>query len=86
MDELSESLHQLNILRSNFDQNQDIYKNQSSPQHQSQGSKKIGPGEFCYREILHAKVYSGVEGVEKQYEFRDFIVVLKFIPFLDEYR
>jgi hypothetical protein len=47
MDELSESLHQLNILRSNFDQNQDIYKNQSSPQHQTQGSKKIGPGEFC---------------------------------------
>lgn len=54
MDELSQHLQNLTILRSNFDQNQELYKNQSvyqqqqqSPQHK--GSKKIGPGKSHFR-------------------------------------
>lgn len=53
MDELSQHLQKLTILRSNFDQNQELYKNQSmgyqqaqqqgSPQHQG---KKVGPSEY----------------------------------------
>lgn len=53
MDELSQHLQKLTILRSNFDQNQELYKNQSmgyqqaqqqgSPQHQG---KKVGPSEL----------------------------------------